>query len=31
VLALAAPIGFREKKHIGGRFAYSLYLERPAN
>ena len=29
VLSLAAPLGFREKSHIGGRFAYTLYLEKP--
>jgi len=29
VLALASAVGFREKSRIGGRLAYSLYLERP--
>jgi ubiquinone/menaquinone biosynthesis C-methylase UbiE len=31
VLALASRIGFCEKKRIGGRLAYSIYLERPAS
>lgn len=29
VLALAATVGFRERMRTGGRFAYSLYLQRP--
>jgi SAM-dependent methyltransferase len=31
VLALASRTGFCERKRIGGRLAYSLYLERPAS
>jgi ubiquinone/menaquinone biosynthesis C-methylase UbiE len=31
VLALASAVGFREKSRIGGRLAYSLYLERPTD
>jgi hypothetical protein len=31
VLALASRIGFCEKKRVGGRLAYSIYLERPAS
>jgi cyclopropane fatty-acyl-phospholipid synthase-like methyltransferase len=31
VLALTSPIGFREQHCIGGRMAYSMYLERPGS
>lgn len=31
VLALASRIGFCERKRIGGRLAFSIYLEKPAS
>ena len=31
ILSLASPVGFREIRRTGGRFAFTLYLERPAD